>query len=110
MLTDGFAIQVHRGGKDRFGNPLPGGDHTVEPCAAAPAGSTELVNGQATVITHDTVYGPYVADVEPKDTVTIPEGQPIDAGRYEVEGKPQRWKNPFTGEESGCVIRLTRVD
>lgn len=108
----GFTLAVHRPpvpAEDRYGNPLPGTDHDVTDCAAAPAGSVEMVNGQATVIDRDTVYGPYDADVKPHDTVTIPAGQPIEPGDYQVDGTPARYKHPMNAWEAGCVIRLTRA-
>lgn len=94
---------------DRYGNRIKGATHTVEGCTTAPAGSVEIVNGQQTVIDHDTVYGPYMADVEPNDLVTIPAGQPIPQGVYEVQGQPANYRNPWTGWQPGCVIRLERV-
>lgn len=104
----GFTLGVKRsGGTDPFGARIPGSNHTVDDCAAAPAGSVEIVNGQSTVIDQDTIYGPYDADVMARDLVTVPAGQPIPAGEYQVDGTPARWKNPFTDDELGCVIRLT---
>lgn len=106
----GFTLTVKRdGGRDPFGNPKPGTSHDITGCAAAPAGSVEYSNGQATVITQDTIYGPYDADVKAQDTVTVPDGQPLAAGKYQVTGEPERWKNPFTGLEAGCVIHLTGI-
>lgn len=109
-LTHGFTLAVKRsGGTDRFGSPLPGSIHDSPGWAAAPAGSVEVVNGQQTVTTQDTLYGPYDADVKAADSVTVPAGQPIEAGDYKVAGQPQRWKNPWTGRKGGCVLRLTRT-
>lgn len=111
MFPFGFTATVNRGGgRDRFGNPIAGTTHDVEDCAAAPAGSTELVNGEAVVIAQEALYAPYDADLNSQDTVTIPAAQPITAGRYQVDGQPQRWRNPFTGREGGTVARLTRAD
>ena len=104
----GFDITVHRGGVDRFGDPLPATDHTVLGCAAAPAGSTEYVGTQATVVDSDTIYAPFDADVKAQDTITVPAGQAIEPGTYSVQGTPQRYVNPFTGTQAGTVIRLTR--
>lgn len=111
MFPFGFTATVTRGtGRDRLGNPITGATHTVEDVAAAPAGSTEIVNGEATVTTQDTLYAPYDADVTSQDTLTVPSGQPIPPGKYQVDGEPQRWRNPFTGSDAGCVIRLARVE
>lgn len=107
----GFTLHVtRRGTRGKFGAPITDSSHDVEDCAAAPAGSTEIVNGQPTVTTHDTIYGPYAADVLARDVVTVPTGQPIPAGDYEVDGEPERYRHPITGWEAGSVIRLTRVD
>ena len=107
----GFTLHVKRsGGTDPFGARIPGSEHDVPDCAAAPAGSVEIVNGQATVIDHDTVYGPFDADVLANDTVTIPAGQPIAPGTYQVDGNPARWRHPKTGWEAGSVIRLVKPD
>lgn len=106
----GVTLTVNRsGGRDRYGNPLPGTSHTIDDCALAPTGSTEMVNGQATVIDQDTVYADYGADVEPRDEIVVPAGQPISPGVYQVDGSPARYRNPFTGDAAGCVIRLTRA-
>lgn len=111
MFPHGFTLTVHRaGGTDRFGNPLPGTSHTIDGCAVSPSGSTELVNGQATVTAEDRVYAPYDADVTAQDEIEIPAGQPIAAGRYQIDGEPQRWRNPFTGLDAGTVVRLTRTE
>lgn len=97
------------GGTDAFGNPIPGSTHTIDDCALAPAGSTEIVNGQATVIDQDTIYGPYDAVVTSQDLIVIPDGQPIPAGDYQVDGRPARYLNPFDNDQAGTVIRLARA-
>lgn len=108
-FTYGVTLTVRRPTGARFGVTTYGPDHTIERCALAPSGSTEVVNGQATVVDKDTVYAPYDADVAARDEIVVPAGQPIDAGTYQVDGSPGRYRNPFTGEEAGCVIRLTRA-
>ena len=45
----------------------------------------------------------YGADIEADDVV-------VYAGeRYQVHGRPARWKHPMTGWESGAVVRLKAV-
>lgn len=106
----GFTLHVtRRGDRARLGAPTKSGEHDVENCAAAPAGSTEFINGQSIVTEHDTIYCPFDADVLAKDLVTVPAGQPIDSGDYEVDGQPQRYRNPFTGWEAGTALRVVRV-
>jgi hypothetical protein len=106
----GVTLTVTRpGGTDPYGNPLAGATHTIDGCALWPAGSTEIVNRQATTIDEDTVGAPYDADVLAKDLITIPADLALPAGVYEVNGTPARFKNPFTGDEAGTVIRVRRV-
>lgn len=108
-LSFGFTLTVNRYGvRDRFGNLPAPTTHTVNGCAAAPAGSQERVGEQVVTLTQDTIYAPYGADVKPSDEVVIPTGQPLDAGTYQVDGSPARWSSPFTGVAFGTVIRLTR--
>jgi hypothetical protein len=105
----GVNVTVERStGTDRFGNPLPADTHTLEGCALAAEGSTELVNGQATVVDQDTLYCDYDADLKPQDVVVVPDGAPIPPGRYQVDGRPQRLQNPYTGWQAGSVARLNR--
>lgn len=105
----GFDVTVQRpGGFDRSGKPLPSVDHTVSGCAAAPAGSTEYVNGVSTVIDKDTLYAPPGADIKATDLVVVPAGQAIDPGTYNVDGRAQQYVNPFTGDAPGTVVRLNR--
>lgn len=107
----GFTLHVERpAGYDPFGARIPGAEFDIEGFAAAPAGSVETNAGKETIIDSDTLYGPYGADVRAGDQVTIPDGQPIAAGDYQVDGTPAQWKNPFTGREFGCVVRLTKPD
>lgn len=44
-------------------------------------------------------------DVKAKDRI-----QEADGTLWEVEGRPARWKNPFTGWEAGLVSSLQAVD
>lgn len=107
----GFTLHVKRPGTPgRFGAKTAGSEHDVDDFAAAPAGSVEVINGQTTVTEQDTLYGPYDADVKSQDVVVVPAGQPIASGDYQVDGTVQRWRNPFTGREFGCVIRVVRAD
>jgi hypothetical protein len=106
----GFTLTVNRYGKaDKFGHRPEPTPHSIDGCAAAPAGSTERAGDQILTLEQDQIYAPYDADVIPTDELVVPEGQSIDAGVYQVDGKPQRWRSPFTGEEFGTVIRLARA-
>lgn len=90
-------------GSDRFGNPLPAQPpHTVAGCAPAPAGSTEQHHLEQTIEWDVDLLGPYDADFQPEDVVTLAG----DDTRYHVHGVVKRWKNPMTGWEAGSVTRL----
>jgi hypothetical protein len=109
-LPNGFTLTVNRyGTPDKYGNRPPPSTHTVAGCAAAPAGSVERTGDQVLTLEQDTIYAPFDADVVPTDELVVPDGQPIDSGTYQVDGKAQRWSSPFTGEKFGAVIRLTRA-
>jgi hypothetical protein len=106
----GVTLTVNRfTGKDADGNLLGGSTHTIDDCALWPAGSTEIVNRQATVIDEDTIGASYDADVLAKDQITVPADLALPPGVYEVDGTPARYRNPFTGDEAGTVIRVRRV-
>jgi hypothetical protein len=77
----------------------------------APTGSTELIQGQDTVIQNPTYYLGAVDDagqpVAPKatDKVRRPNGDV-----YDIDGEPQVYPpNPFSGDVVGPVLRLERV-
>lgn len=93
-------------GQDADGNDVYGvvGTPTDVRGAFAPAGSTELVNGQATVITHDTVYLDmgYPAP-GPKDRMLV------RGVLRDVDGVPAVYRNPWTGWQPGPVVRLVAV-
>ena len=90
-------------GQDAFGNDVYAAVSTVVPGAFAPGGSTEQVQGQDVLITQPTVYLPPGTDVSAVDAIDV-------AGdRYEVDGSPNHWSNPFTGHAFGVEVRLKRV-
>lgn len=106
----GFVLTVRRyGPPDRFGHRPPPSTFTIAGCAAAPAGSIERTGDQVLTIDADTVYAPFDADVVPTDELVIPDGLPLQAGVYQVNGRPERWRSPFDGTEHGTVIRLSRA-
>lgn len=103
----GVTATVSRpGGRDGWGNPLPSTEHTVPDCAPAPAGSSEATGTDEQVTWDvDLLCSDPAADFASGDTVSLP-GDPES---YQVEGKPRRYVNPFTGWEAGCVVRLKGV-
>ena len=104
-VTGPHAVTVHRRtGRDAFGDPTGStSTHQLRGCVFAPGGSTESnVRGQ-TVTTTAALYGPYDADVLATDVVDV------DGDRFEVDGEPARWLDPFTREEIGMHATLRRV-
>jgi hypothetical protein len=107
MFEFGETFTIHTRtvtGQDADGNDVYGDVDTPTSGAFAPAGSTELVQGQETVLTHDTIY--------------LDDGAPVPAAtdqvtargdRYDIDGTPQTFHNPFTGDEPGAVVRLLKV-
>lgn len=90
-------------GRDADGNTTWTETSVTVTGAFAPGGSSELIQGQDTVITQPTVYLPSGTAVQPTDRVTV-------AGlTYEVDGSPNEWINPFTGSDFGVEVKLQRV-
>lgn len=91
-------------GQDADGNDIYGSTDTPLYGAFAPAGSTELVQGQDTVLSHDTLYlEAGSATPAPTDTITVRGTVRL------VDGRPQDFRNPFTGWHPGPVVRLLEV-
>lgn len=91
-------------GQDSDGNDIRIETATQTSGAFAPAGSSELTQAQDTVLDQPTVY--------------LTPGSPIPSATdrlqvrgvvYDVDGKPQVFHNPFTGDEPGAVVRLLDV-
>lgn len=91
-------------GRDADGNDIYSTVDTTVTGALAPAGTTELIQGQTTVIEHDTVY---LSDGSPipkaSDTMTV------RGVERQIDGAPDLYHNPFTGDEPGAVVRLLEV-
>ena len=91
-------------GHDSDGNDIYSPVETPIYGAFAPSGSSELVQGQLTVITHDTLY--------------LVEGTPVPGAQdqirvrgavRDIDGAPEDYSNPFTGWHPGPVVRLVEV-
>ncbi len=110
LFPFGFTLIVTRyGTPDRFGNRPEPTTHLVPGCAAAPEGSKESTGATVSTLQSDTIYAPYDADVEPTDELMVPPDQPIAPGVYQVDGRPERWRSPYSGTAFGTVIRVTRT-
>jgi len=92
------------GGETRYGDKLPGTEHTLTGCVFAPRESTELHEFRNTVIVGLTMYAPAGADIRATDTVVRSDGT-----RWRVEGQPGVFTSPFTGWTPGVVVALERV-
>jgi hypothetical protein len=91
-------------GTDSYGNDVYSPVESPIYGAFAPQGSTELVQGRETVLTHDTVY------LEVGTAVPKPTDQVRRAGvLYDIDGTPRTYQNPFTGFVPGPVLSLLRV-
>ncbi|AXB41296.1 hypothetical protein A4R43_01165 [Amycolatopsis albispora] len=91
-------------GTNRYGDPLPATEHTVDDCVLAPGGSSEITDRADQVTARMTVYAGLTADFEAVDRVTLPDGT-----RWQVAGAPQRYRSPFVPDSGVCVINLERV-
>lgn len=78
---------------------------TIDYVAVAPGASAEIPvdPGRDRLDIEYTLYLPYGADVKPLDRVVV-------RGRtLEVDGIPQVWQNPFTGDQPGTVVAVRKV-
>lgn len=90
--------------QDADGNDVYSDTEMSTTGAFAPEGSSELIQGQNTVLTHPTIYLSNGAPVpSPTDKIRA------RGILYDIDGEPQVFHNPFTGEEPGPVLRLLRV-
>jgi hypothetical protein len=93
-------------GTDAHGNPLTApAPHEVPGCAPAPAGSVERHHLEQAVEWDVDLLGPYDANFEPQDMVTLAG----DDTEYQVHGTVQRWRHPMTGWEAGSLTKLKAV-
>lgn len=93
-------------GQDGDGNDVKTPTEVPTSGAFAPTGSTELIQGQNTVIENDTIY---LADGQPTPKPTDRIRRELTGDLYDIDGKPGVFHNPFTGEQPGAVLRLERV-
>lgn len=78
---------------------------SIEGCAVAPGGSSEVqgVNREQ-ITTEPTLYAPYGSDVLPSDRI-------MSGGiTYEVTGRGGDWRSPFSGWEAGSAWPLRLVE
>lgn len=93
-------------GEDSDGNDVYGPTETATSGAFAPEGSTELIQGQDTVIENPTIY---LSPGSPTPAATDQIRRELTGETYLIDGKPAVYLNPFTGAQPGPVLRLERV-
>jgi hypothetical protein len=108
-------------GRDALNNDVYGEVATVVLGAFAPGPSSEVVQGQDTVVTQPTVYLPTGTAVDAVDVIVV---DPVldtsgaatyDArgrvvgDRYSVDGTPLTWSSPFSSWAPGVEVRLRKV-
>lgn len=88
-------------GTDDYGDDAWVDVQTVTSGVFDPGGSTETSMTGDMIVTQPTVYDVRLdLDVTPFDAVIV------DGQRYEVDGRPVKYRSPFTNWQPGWVIRL----
>lgn len=93
-------------GQDIYHSDVYSSTDTATSGAFAPAGSTEVVQGQDTITTQDSVY---ITDLTGLPAVEAIDQLTVRGVTYDVDGTPALWVNPWSGETDGLVIRLRGV-
>ena len=93
-----------RSGRDAYGDDVFTEDTaTLTNVPAWPTSSRENDQGAATVYDLVTVFLPPDTDVTSIDAVLV------FGGRYEIQGRPERFVSPFDGFNPGLPVSLERV-
>lgn len=91
-------------GRDSYGNVVYGSTTADIPnCPVWPRTSSELVQGQDTVIAGVTAMLPAGTDVKAIDAIGW------NGDTYQVDGQPGLYTSPFTGLDPGIEVQLTKV-
>lgn len=93
-------------GQDGDGNDVYGTTETATSGAFAPEGSTELIQGQNTVIDHPRIY---LSDGATTPVVTDRIRREATGEVFDIDGRPAAFHNPYTDYEPGAVLHLERV-
>lgn len=92
------------GPRDRFGDLTSGvPDRDVDGCVVWPTGSDENTDMRDQVNAELTALLPAGTDVKATDEI-LRGGEP-----FEVIGRPEQYRNPFTGTDPGVLINLRRT-
>lgn len=103
-MTTVTLVSRTRSGTDAYGNDTWTTTETaIGGCVVWPRTSSELVQGQDTVIVGLNLLAPAGTVIQPTDQVKV-------AGTlYEVDGQPGDWTNPFTSWDAGVQVALKTV-
>lgn len=106
FLNGGMVTVRHRtvSGQDDYGNDTYSYTTAeVGPCSIQQASSREDVSFNDQVITGITVYMPPGTDIEYIDAMII------DGIEYEINGEPETFKSPFSGNVGPITVRGSLV-
>lgn len=92
-----------KNGVDGYGDDTSTETSTTVTGAFAPTSTAELTDGGDTVISQPQAYLPPGTVVTPTSVLVI------RGNRYEVDGDPADWRQPFTGWNPGIAVPLRRV-
>lgn len=97
-------VQRVLSGQDEYGNDTYT-DNPVEVsnCIVQPASSNENDQWTEQISTDITVFVPYGTEVSALDALLI------NGTEYEIQGIPQQWLSPFSGNTSPTQVRASQV-
>lgn len=91
-------------GQDQYGNDVYSDTATdLRGCVVVPRNSSELVQGQDTIIVGLTLYAPAGTALAATDRFSV------RGLEYEVDGEPGEYRSPLTGSRGPVQVALTRV-
>jgi hypothetical protein len=91
-------------GQDEYSNDVyTDTEHSLDYCVVQPSSSSEVTQWTEQVSTDITVFVPYGTVVTALDALLI------DGIKYEIQGDPQSWRSPFSGNTSPMQIRAAVV-
>lgn len=103
----GVTVTIRRrsvSGKDEYGNDtFSSTTEDVPLCVVQPAGTSENIQFTDQLSSDIVVYFPYGTDVEYIDAVIL------NGIQYEVQGKPNTWRSPFSGNTAPVEVRASKI-
>lgn len=104
MDLTGQLVTVRRWTTDRYGDRIVSTTFVVGRCAFAPRTSQEINDRGNTVVADAELYVPPWAGIKPSDEVELADGT-----KWEVQGRPENWRSPFTSWNPGDVVPLKKT-